>query len=98
MERFHAWLSLFCTLPCRQYPEARDTGVRMRLQVCGSETEVAFWHARLDGVDYAFLDHPAFRHWAGEQASDGVALLHVCSVTLRSPCVLRFAVQCVALS
>jgi starch synthase len=50
----------------KRYPEARDTGVRLRLLVCGSETEVAFWHARLDGVDYAFLDHPAFSHWADQ--------------------------------
>ncbi|KAI7844784.1 hypothetical protein COHA_001664 [Chlorella ohadii] len=50
----------------KRYPEAVDTGVRLRLQVCGSETEVGFWHAQLDGVDYTFLDHPAFSHWADQ--------------------------------
>ncbi len=59
--------NLLCHALCRRYPEAVDTGVRLRLQVCGSETEVGFWHAQLDGVDYTFLDHPAFSHWAGER-------------------------------
>lgn len=62
--------------------------MRLRLQVCGSETDVGFWHARLDGVDYAFLDHPAFSHWAGERSTHATSLLMLAPAWRpRQPCI-----------
>nr|QKY15191.1 soluble starch synthase Ii (SSSII) [Polytomella parva] len=48
------------------YPDAWETGIRLRFSVFGSEQEVGFFHAYLDGVDYLFVDHSSFM---GRQAN-----------------------------
>lgn len=42
------------------YPDAWETGVRIRLRCNGAEVEVGFFHAYVDGVDYVFVDHAMF--------------------------------------
>ncbi|RMZ54398.1 hypothetical protein APUTEX25_001974 [Auxenochlorella protothecoides] len=49
-----------------QYPDAWETGVRLRLRVFHAEQEVGFFHAFQDGVDFIFVDHPAFHAHAGD--------------------------------
>ncbi|KAL4855125.1 Granule-bound starch synthase 2 [Chlorella vulgaris] len=47
----------------KQYPDAVDTGLRLRLRVFDSDQEVGFFHAFHQGVDHVFVDHPAFHAW-----------------------------------
>ncbi|BDA42851.1 Granule-bound starch synthase 2, chloroplastic/amyloplastic [Coccomyxa sp. Obi] len=42
------------------YEEGWETGVRIRLRVMGSDTEVGYFHGYIDGVDYVFVDHACF--------------------------------------
>ncbi|KAG2499843.1 hypothetical protein HYH03_002134 [Edaphochlamys debaryana] len=42
------------------YPHAWDTGVRRVYSVFNSQQEVGYYHQFVDGVDYVFVDHPAF--------------------------------------
>lgn len=44
----------------KEYPEAFDTGVRMKFNVLGNETEIGYFHAYKDGVDVVFVDHGAY--------------------------------------
>lgn len=46
----------------KEYPEAFETGVRMTFNVLGHPTEVGYFHAYADGVDYVFVDHGAYHH------------------------------------
>jgi len=42
------------------YKDAWETGVRVRFNMFGSNQEVGFFHAYVDGVDYVFVDHACF--------------------------------------
>ena len=42
------------------YDDAWETGVRHRLRVMGQEHEFGYFHASIDGVDFVFVDHPAY--------------------------------------
>jgi len=46
------------------YPEAFDTGVRWSFPVFGSDQEVGYFHAYVDGVDYVFVDHGCYHNVA----------------------------------
>jgi len=48
------------------YEDAWETGVRHRLRVLNSDQEVGFFHCLKDGVDYVFIDHPAYHAWGHE--------------------------------
>ena len=48
------------------YDDAWETGVRRVIKVLGGDVEVGYFHGFKDGVDYVFVDHPAFHHFAGE--------------------------------
>lgn len=48
----------------KAYPDAWDTGVRARIFLFGQHHEVAYFHAKTDGVHHLFVDHPSF-HRAG---------------------------------
>ncbi|MCB9778886.1 MAG: glycogen synthase [Alphaproteobacteria bacterium] len=43
------------------YDDAWDTGLTARFGLFGQRHEVRFFHARVDGVDRVFVDHPAIR-------------------------------------
>ncbi|EEE57801.1 hypothetical protein OsJ_08360 [Oryza sativa Japonica Group] len=45
-----------------EYAEAKDLGVRKRYRVAGQDSEVSYFHAFIDGVDFVFLEAPPFRH------------------------------------
>jgi len=42
------------------YDDAWETGVRHRVRVMGQEHEFGYFHANIDGVDFVFVDHPAY--------------------------------------
>jgi len=42
------------------YPDAWETGIRRVFKVFGSDVEVGYFHCYIHGVDYVFVDHPAF--------------------------------------
>ena len=46
----------------KEYEEAIDTGVRIRLNVLGQDVEVGFFHHYLDGVDIVFVDHNSYNY------------------------------------
>ncbi|GAB4816234.1 hypothetical protein N2152v2_003280 [Parachlorella kessleri] len=50
----------------KQYDDAWETGVRHRIRVFDAEQEIGYFHAYQDGVDYVFVDHPSYHHWAHE--------------------------------
>ncbi|GLC38947.1 Sucrose synthase [Pleodorina starrii] len=52
------------------YPNAWETGVRRIYSVFNSQQEVGYFHAFVDGVDYIFVDHPAF-HSRGKNIYGG---------------------------
>jgi len=43
------------------YEDAWETGVRQRMRVFHQDHEVGYFHGFVDGVDYVFVDHQAFR-------------------------------------
>ena len=48
----------------KEYPDAWDTGVRIRVFLFGQEHTVGVYHVWSRGVDRVFLDHPALRRGA----------------------------------
>jgi starch synthase len=44
----------------KEYPDAWDTGVRATVHLFGHAHEVAYFHAKVDGVHHVFVDHPSF--------------------------------------
>ncbi len=42
------------------YEDAWETGVRHMMRVANTDVEVGYFHAFRDGVDFVFVDHPAF--------------------------------------
>jgi hypothetical protein len=44
------------------YPEAFDTGIRRQYPIFGSDQDVGYFHAYIDGVDFVFIDHSCFHH------------------------------------
>ncbi|XP_022751930.1 granule-bound starch synthase 2, chloroplastic/amyloplastic-like [Durio zibethinus] len=42
--------------------EPHDTGVRKKYKVDGHDTEVSYFQAYIDGVDFVFVDSPVFHH------------------------------------
>jgi hypothetical protein len=50
----------------KQYDDAWETGVRLRIRVFNQDHEVGFFHTHKDGVDFMFVDHPAFLSCGGE--------------------------------
>lgn len=72
------------------YPEGWETGIRIRLRVCGNETEVGFFHGFIDGVDYVFVDHPAFhafkdRLYGGTREELQFRCALLCQAALEAP-------------
>ncbi|MFZ5481454.1 MAG: glycogen synthase [Myxococcota bacterium] len=51
-----------CTISPRykEYPDARDTGVRAFAWLFGALHEVRYFHLERDGVHHLFVDHPSF--------------------------------------
>jgi len=49
-----------------EYDNAWETGVRHRVRVMGQEHEYGYFHAYVDGVDYVFVDHPAYRSFGDD--------------------------------
>uniref|UniRef100_A0A0D9VKZ0 starch synthase n=1 Tax=Leersia perrieri TaxID=77586 RepID=A0A0D9VKZ0_9ORYZ len=45
-----------------EYADAKDLGVRRRYRVAGQDSEVNYFHAFIDGVDFVFIEAPPFRH------------------------------------
>ncbi|EFN59872.1 hypothetical protein CHLNCDRAFT_6787, partial [Chlorella variabilis] len=48
----------------KNYEDAWETGVRLRVRVFDSNQEVGYFHSYQEGVDHVFVDHPAFHAWA----------------------------------
>jgi len=44
----------------KDYLDAWDTGVRATVHLFGYAHEVAYFHAKVDGVHHVFVDHPSF--------------------------------------
>lgn len=82
---------VMCVAPrYANYPEGWETGVRLRLKVCGSDVEVGFFHGFIDGVDFVFVDHPCFHAHAKNIYGGGRDELQfrcalLCSAALEAP-------------
>jgi len=54
-----------------EYAEGWETGVRLDLTVFNTTVQVGFFHGFIDGVDWVFVDHPAYHHRSGGEIYGG---------------------------
>jgi len=79
----------------RNYAEGWETGVRLRLRVCGAEVEIGLFHGFLDGVDYVFVDHPCFHAFADKlYGGSREELLFRCSLLCQAALEVPWALPC----
>ncbi|KAL4439933.1 hypothetical protein ABPG75_002934 [Micractinium tetrahymenae] len=50
----------------KDYTDVEDSGLNLQLRVFNEQQEVKFYILQRDGVDYVFINHPAYRQWADE--------------------------------
>lgn len=73
-----------------EYAEARDLGVRRRYRVAGQDSEVNYFHAFIDGVDFVFIEAPPFRHrhndiYGGERSDILKRMILFCKAAVEVP-------------
>lgn len=71
------------------YPEAFDTGIRRQYPIFGSDQDVGYFHAYIDGVDFVFIDHSCFHHvkesiYAGDRDSQNFRFALLCRAALEA--------------
>ena len=73
----------------KEYPQAFETGIRMTFNVLGHPTEIGYFHAYADGVDYVFVDHGAYHHvrdsiYAGDRSEAMFRNAMLCQAALEA--------------
>ena len=74
----------------KEYEEAIDTGVRIRLKVLGQDVEVGFFHHYRDGVDIVFVDHNSYHYvrdsiYSGDRSAQTFRNSLLCQAALELP-------------